>query len=252
MEIRTRVRLGLFALCCAISAVAAAQVVTPAGGSIQLNGGTLDLGGTSLQDAGALSLGAGMLANATDIVIAAGGSIDAGSGTITLDGNWSDLGSFTPGTSSVNFVDGPASSTISGATTFNAASFVSSTGKSYVFPVGLTQTFNTSLTILGTVSAAIQFRSATAGHVANVNLAASGAQNIQFVGVSNVHATGQHLAPSQTNDGGTGDALGWFRNYFGAAVPAPLLSTLGMLLLVLVLVPAALRRHRISISSKGK
>ncbi len=217
-----------------------AQVAISPAATLQLAGGKLDLGGTGLQIGGNVSVGAGSITNARDVSIAAGGVLDAGSGTIGLSGNWSDLGNFVAGTSTVNFIDGGlAQSIVSGATAFYAASFVSNTGKNYVFPVGLTQTFANALTILGN-AAPIQFRSATPGQVANVNLAFGGTQNIHNVGVSNVHAIGQQLDPAETNQGGSGDAIGWFGALAAfVAVPAPMLSLLGLLLLAMAMTAAA-------------
>jgi hypothetical protein len=234
-------------LVCAGHAVA--QITIPAASAIQLAGGKLNLNGADLQISGTLSVGPGLVTNANNISIAAGGLLDAGSGAINLSGNWSDLGSFIAGTSLVNFIDGGSAQAIfAGATTFYTASFSSTTGKNYLFPVGLTQTFTNSLTILGTAAQGIQFRSTAAGQAAFVNLQPSGTQNINFVGVSNVHATGQPLAPTQTNDGGTGDAVGWFGllAVAVAAVPAPLLSPFGLLLLGLLLMGLARKFRSLS------
>jgi len=213
---------------------------------VQLSGGTLNLGGADLQVAGTLGLGSGAITNARNVSTLSGGAFNAGSGNVTLFGNWSGLGSFAAGSSSVNFIDGGLSSAqLSGSTTFNAASFVSTTGKSYLFPVGLTQTFNSSLTILGTSAAAIQFKSSAPGQIASVNLLPGGTQNIDFVGVSDVHSTGQHLAPTKTNDGGTGNALGWFGALASGAVrPAPMLSIPALCLLALAVAMIATRQAR--------
>ncbi|MBS0590943.1 MAG: hypothetical protein JSR65_09945 [Proteobacteria bacterium] len=222
---------------------ATAQVSVPAAATFQLNGGKLDLGGSDLQLGGTLTLGSGGLANAASVLIGAGGLLDAGSGALSLFGNWSNLGSFVPGGSTTNFIDGPlATATFTGSTTFHIASFVSATGKNYLFPVARTQYFD-ALTILGTAATGIQFRSTAPGQVAYVSLLASGPQNIDFVGVSNVHAIGQPLAPTKTNDGGSGDAFGWFGLVF-TAVPAPMLGWIGLLLLTLALVGSVARLRR--------
>jgi hypothetical protein len=241
-----RAALALVLLC--VASTAAAQLSIPAGGSFALGGGSLNLGGTDLQVGGLFSLGGGSVANVVNVVIGAGATLDASSGQITLSGNWSDAGSFLPGNSQVNFIDGSGPSQITGNTSFFNLSFVSATGKNYLFAVGSTQTISGLLTITGAAAAPIQFRSTTAGQVANIDLLAGGAQNISNVGVSNVHATGQHLAPSLSNEGGTGDAIGWF----GAAivstggVPADTLSPLGMLLFAFAMFAGVwlTRRHQ--------
>jgi hypothetical protein len=66
------------------------------------------------------------------------------------------------------------------------------------------------LEISGTASNPIQFRSSAAGQVAFINLLIGGTQLIQHVGVTDVWATGQWLAPFQTNEGGGGNAHRWF------------------------------------------
>jgi hypothetical protein len=114
-----------------------------------------------------------------------------------------------------NDLCGLTSATIGGSTTFNNARFVSTTGKNYVFAVGTTQAVGAILEIAGTTPNPIQFRSGTPGQVANVNLLPAGTQQIQHVGVTDVWATGQHLAPNLTNEGG-GGKFRWFRSSSGS------------------------------------
>lgn len=237
-------RAGLLLLA-AVAAPAFAQVVVPAGAAFALGGGSIDFGNTSLQVGGNFALGSGSAANVDNVSILAGGALDGGSGVLTLFGDWSNAGTFTAGTGSVNFIDdGIAQSNISGNSTFDNVSFVSATGKNYVFAVGTTQSISGSLTILGSSTQGIQFRSSTAGQVANIDLLAGGTQSIQYVGVSDVHATGQHLAPNLTNDGGTGNAVGWFGAAAAAnTVPTPTLSWIGLLLLALLLATIAATRR---------
>src|SRR5262249_55401470 len=126
---------------------------------------------------------------------------------IQVGGNWTNNGSFAANAGEVDFRDvcGPSPATVSGNTTFFKASFVSGSGKNYVFQVGSTQTILSLLEITGTAANPIQFRSSTPGKVANINLVAGGTQQIQHVGVTDVWATGQHLAPTLTNEGGGGN-----------------------------------------------
>ena len=224
--------------------LAQAQVVVPSTASFALNGGSLDLAATGLQVGGTFSLGSGSVLNAAGISILSGGTLDGGNGLLTLFGNWSNAGTFTAGTSSVNFVDGAsAQSSVSGNSTFANASFVSTTGKNYIFAAGSTQSVSSVLTIQGTAAQGIQFKSSAAGQVANIDLLPGGSQNIQYVGVSDVHATGQHLAANEVNDGGTGNATGWFgseSNGGGNTVATPALSTFGLLLLALLMATVAM------------
>lgn len=241
MTVRTAVRIAIFTLVFS-SGTALAQVAIPAGGTFALNGGSVDLAGTDLDIAGTLTFGAGQVNNAANVMISAGGNLDAGSGALTLFGDWSNAGTFAAGTSSVNFVDGGVNvSNVSGNSTFDNVSFVSTTGKTYAFAIGSTQTIQGALTILGTGAQAIQFTSSAAGQVASINLMQTGTQNIDFVGVSDVHGTGQQLAPTKTNDGGTGNDVGWFGNLSVAATvaPTPALSGFGLWLLALLLLGSA-------------
>ena len=244
IDITRKVLCGVLALSCV---TAWANVSVPATASFQLNGGSIDLAGSNLQIAGAFGVGAGIVIGASDIAILPGGSINAGSGVLTLSGDWSNLGSFNAGSSTVNFVDGASAlSTVLGSSSFHDAHFLTAIGKTYAFEVASTQTIDGLLTIQGTASQPIQFKSTTAGQAAFINLLPGGNQAIDFVGVSNVHATGQQLAPTKTNQGGSGDDLGWFGHTGGgpggaAAVPAPIRSPFALLLLALGLLGLAAR-----------
>ena len=210
-------RIALATMAVLSLAPARADLVVPTGGTYTTNGGQTDLACTDVLVAGTLYVNSGGLVNVRHITIQPGGTIDGGSGVIQLGGNWTNGGAFAAGTSSVRFNDlcGLASATVNGATTFFNASFVSSIGKGYVFQVGTTQVVGGLLEIAGTAGNPIQFRSGTPGQVARINLLPAGTQQIQHVGVTDVWATGQHLAPTLTNQGGGGNASRWF----GAAPP---------------------------------
>jgi hypothetical protein len=80
-------------------------------------------------------------------------------------------------------------------------------------------------------------------------LLASGTQSIQHVGVTDVWATGQHLAPTLTNEGGGGNAFRWFRASSGGTdeLAVPTLGDLATLALAALLAGFAiadLRRRR--------
>lgn len=237
MALATRLLAGLLAVG---GSVAHADWQIPAGASVQLSGGHLGLAGTDLLVAGTLALGTGSIDLARGVTINSGGMLDAGSGSLELQGPWTKLGDFLAGSSAVRFIDGPqAQAGVAGDTLFHDLSFVSSAGKTYVLTVGSTQSIEGLLTILGAPGQPIQMASATADQVAYINLLPSGSQNILDVGVSDVHAIGQPLAPDQSNQGGTGNDLGWFGNTgFVAEVPLPTLSpnwlaALGVLLALL-------------------
>ena len=228
--------------------LAAADFIVPASAIDSLNGGTLDLGCTDLIVAGTLRLGSGQVLNARNVTIQSGGVLNGGSGTIELGGNWSNNGGFLAGTGTVRFLDlcGLATATVSGSSSFANARFISSIGKNYVFAVGSVQTITSVLEITGTTPKPIQFRSSAPGQVASINLTGTGTQQIVHVGVTDVWATGQHLAAGQSNEGGGGNAKGWFGIPIGPPIPPtgevaiiPALSTLMLGVLAVLLALAA-------------
>jgi len=214
-----------------------ADLVVPAGATLSLGGGSVDLGCTDLIVAGTLRVTSGSVANIRHVTIQAGGTIDGGSGTLTLGGDWTNGGTFLAGTSAVRFRDvcSLTFGAITGSTTFSTASFVSAAGRNFVFAVGTTQTINGTLEIGGTAGSPVQFRSSAAGQVANINLVASGTQLIQHVGVTDVWATGQWLAPTLTNEGGGGNANRWFGGVGPGAAAIPALDDAMLLALAAML-----------------
>jgi hypothetical protein len=252
-------------------AFAAADFTVPAGAVISLDGASLDLGCTDLDVAGTLPLGSGVVLNGRNVTVDTNGVLDGGTGDIQLGGDWSDNGDFIASDGTVHFHDvcTPPSgkATISGnsafanppgSSSFKNARFVSSIGKNYVFAVGSVQSISGVLQITGTAANPIQFRSASAGQVAFIDLAASGTQEISHVGVTDVWATGQFLAPGQTNEGGGGNAKRWFGLATATdreVIPVPVLqpSLLGILAALLALATAMdLRRRRSSPAAGAK
>ncbi len=117
-----------------------------------------------------------------------------------------------------------------------------------MFAVGSTQTITGVLEITGTAPQPIQFRSSAPGQVAFINLTGTGTQQIVHVGVTDVWATGQWLAPGQQNEGGGGNANRWFGIPPTGEMPVPALSTLmqGVLAALLALAAGLGLRRRTS------
>ncbi len=213
-------RLALAALCLVASNAMAYGLQIPAGAVVDLAGGRLSLGGGDIVNAGTLRLGNGEILDLNDFTTALGGNTLIAGGILMLSGDWENRGSFTPGTGAVRFRDGAnASSSILGSSAFSTLSLVSTAGKVYRLEVGQTQTVATVLEIVGS-GTPIGIASTLAPQVAFLNLAPTGAQSIANVGVSNVHATGVPLAPGQTNQGGSGNAIGWFGQGGGVLPPS--------------------------------
>lgn len=245
MRSRTRAALAP-ALLMACATATGAGISLPAGSRLDMNGGVAVLAAQDLRIDGALSLGDGAVLGLASLRLGSGAQADLGAGTIELAGDWENHGSLAAGSSHVRFVDGPAESALLGSTTFASASFVSATGKRYRFESGSTQSVAAQLDILGT-GAPIQIDVTQPGAVAYLNLLPSGTQSIANVGVSDVHAIGQALAPDQTNQGGRGNDSGWFGNGggpIGQSVPVPSSSPAGLALFALTLLGAALLAFR--------
>jgi hypothetical protein len=235
---RARTLGWLLAFATAVVASAAwADLVVPAGSSMTLGPGTVDLSCTDVVVSGALQIGSGQLRNVRNFSIASGGSVDGGSGLIEVGGNWTNAGAFNGAVGTVNFRDLCAfgNATILGNTTFNVASFVTSSGKNYVFGVTSTQTITQQLEIAGTGAQPIQFRSSNPGQTAFINLVDGGNQLIQHVGVTDVWATGQWLAPFLTNEGGGGNANRWFGTPTNVVQQIPTLGTWATIALMLLM-----------------
>jgi hypothetical protein len=233
------------------ASVVHADLVVPAGAQYSLSTGNVDLACTDIVVAGTLHLGAGTAVNVRNVAIQPGGLIDGGSGSLSLGGNWTNAGSFTSGTSTVAFRDicSVTTATLSGSNTFFSASFVSTTGKSYVLAAEQAQAVNSVLEIAGTSAQPIQLRSSAAHSVASLNLQTGGTQLIQHVGITDVWATGQWLAPGLVNEGGGGNASRWFGTV-GSSTPIPTLADSWLIALMAMLAAVggsrlyAGRRHK--------
>jgi len=257
-----RIRSCVAALALLASALPAhdaqADLIVPAGAQYVLSSGLTDLACTDVVVAGALQVQSGSLVNVRHLTILSGGSVDGGSGSIELGDNWSNAGSFAGGTGTVRFSDlcGLSSASIAGSTAFANARFVTSTGKTYVFAVGSTQTITGVLEIAGTSGLPVQFRSASPGLTGFVSLAAGGVQQIQHVGVTDVWATGLWLAPFLSNEGGGGNANRWFGVPGGAGahgIPALAdAALLGLSALLLFLGVRSSRRRAAARAAPGR
>lgn len=219
-----------------------AGISVGSGGSLSLGQGALDLGGGDLTINGLFDVGGGEVSGIGDVVI--GGTLEGGSGALWVYGDWINNGGFDAGTGQVSLLDDAGgSSLIMGGSTFHGLSMASSAGGSFVLESGRTQRVTNALSIQGVNGQPVQIQSSNPPQVAELVLDAEGSQNIAFVGVSDVYATGQHLAPEQTNQGGNGNDFGWFGRGLQPALPVPALSFGGLLILILVFFGAAWLRR---------
>lgn len=155
----------------------------------------MNLGCNGLIVQGTFNVGDGQAGNTGNVNINPTGTLNGGTGTLTVNGNWTNAGSFNANAGTVIFTDGcaPGPLTFSGNTMFNNLSFVSTTGQNFVLPAGANITVSGTLTLQGTVSQPLQLNSST-GQPALITLAPSARlvrantslNNVQLVGLPSI------------------------------------------------------------------
>ena len=220
-----------------------AEVLVGLDASLSLGAGTLSLGCESLEVSGSLLGGSGNVQSVGDLALEASGVVAGDSASFEIRGDWSNLGTFDPGSSDVRFTDGcgRSSSSIHDATSFAALTVDSATGKTYSFAAGETQTVLGSLAIHGDESAPVRIESTSEGLRALIDLA--GEQEISFVHVQDHEAIGERIAPGRPAEFQSVDAgnnVRWFHH----PLEIPTTSVLGRWLLVAVIGGAACWRLR--------
>ncbi len=237
----TRAWHGLLALLLlAATNIAAAGINVPTGAALRLGGGQLALGGGALNLGGTLEIAGGQLIGVSNLGSTPGSLLTVGSGLIELAGDWVIQGTFLAGSGTVRLIDSAAGiSQLRGSNSFSSLSLISTLGKRIVLEPGSVQSISQLLTISGTAARPIQIERLPSGPVAEIKLLPGGTQSIAHVGVSNVHATGQPLAPLLRNEGGSGNAFGWFGLMFPSSIPVPAGSPFSLLMLLTLVVLTA-------------
>lgn len=200
-----------------------ADVLIPAGGLISLSSGGLDAFCTDLIVAGTLQTNSAPVTNVRHVIIQSGGVLDAGTSSIGLGGNWSNSGTFTAGGSTITFGDACAvnPAIVSGSSSFNNLSIVSSSGKTWQFASGSTQTVTGLLNVQGAPGNPLQLVSSVPGQAAAIN-------PLGTTATANFNATNINMGPLAN----------------AAATPIPTLSEVGMVLLSLLLGASAALNNR--------
>ncbi len=215
----------------ALPSLAAADLTVGAGATMNLGTGTLDLGCRSLSAAGTFGAGGGTLDQALDVTIPVGGTLNGETGTLNVGGDWDNSGTFNAGSGTVNFVDdcAQALATISGDSTFSTLNLNTTSGKTYEFESGSTQSVSGAISLTGdSASTRLVLRATTNGSEAFFDV--TGTQSIAFVDVKDNHAAGDKMVVGPDSvDGGNTD--GWF---IGVVVPAlPLIGLAALMFLMI-------------------
>ncbi len=211
------------------------------GSNLNLGAGTLSLNCGDLTVSGGLSAGSGQIRSVRHLAID-GGNFSLDSGAIFLSGDWNNAGVFSPGTGSVNIVDGCGTTTTAlvGDSTFYDFSAATTAGRLLRVTAGSTQAFNHSLTLEGAPSNPLTIRSSRAGTAANFDLLEGGRQRVSYVDVADNNARGGlTLAPGTPASFSSVDSGGntnWFIEIIQQAVPVDALPVPALLLLAVLLV----------------
>ncbi len=222
----------------AMSSVAVAEGISVgSASSLSLGSGTLGLGCGDLEVAGTFNADSGTVNEVRDLTIAGGGTLNGGSGVLNVTQNWSNSGTFAAGTSTVNLVDGCATShaSISGSSTFATLSVATASGKRLQLEAGSTQTVNTGLSLTGGAGNHLAIRSSSPGSEATLDVL--GTASADFVDVEDIHLTTTPIEVDGTSILGS-NTTGW--SFLGLAVPS--LSLLAAAFLALSLIWTAKTR----------
>jgi len=236
--------------------LAFSQNLTVQGGAnLSLGTGTIMLNCGDLTVVGALATDSGTIQSIRHVNIA-GGNLSNGSGLISLSGNWTNSGTFTPGTGSVNIVDGCATTTsmIVGDSTFHSFNASTTAGRTLQPASGSTQTFNQSLTLNGTTANHLSVRSSQAGSPANFTLNAGGSQSITGVDVADNNAQGGEIlspgTPASSNSVDSSGNTNWFIKVILEAVPVNTLPLPALMLLAFLMIILTARFRLVPTSKK--
>jgi hypothetical protein len=213
----------------------AGQVTVGSGSSFDLGTGSLDLGCADLTVGGALTAGSVGFDQARNVSIASGGVLSGDSATLEVAGSWSNAGSFSAGTSTVQMVDGCglSSATVSGNTTFAGLEMTTSSGFLYDFAAGSTQSVAGSLVLGGSDGNLLTLRSTSPGSAAFLDV--QGSQSVDYVDAQDNQATGDPIILSENSVKGS-NTPGW--NF---ALMIPVLGVVGLTLLAGLLLGAGRR-----------
>ncbi|MBP9891235.1 MAG: hypothetical protein KBG84_04965, partial [Planctomycetes bacterium] len=147
-------------------------------------------GNSTLSGAGAFTF--------PNVTINSGATLTSSSGNITVNGNFTNSGTFNSNLGTVTFAS-TAASTLAGNSSFRNLT-CTQTGKTLYFTAGSTTTVTGTLTLTGATGSRINLRSTSASSVWNINDA--GTENVTAVDVQDSNATNSINAQGDSNNSG--------------------------------------------------
>lgn len=237
----------LLAACLIPLAAEAQRVDIGEGATWQLDGANMDLDCAVLRIEGAVDAADGQIAGVGHLDLA--GQLAATTAWLEVGGDWSNQGSFNAGSGTVAFSDrcNQPQTTLHGNSTFATLVMESSRGKSYHFQSGATQSVTSALRLSGAAGQHLPIRSTTAGNRANLSLATSGSQQIDWVDVADMAAPSGSAwlaagLPTAFNSIDSGNNQRWFAPASLAPVLVPATSIWALLGLAALMLLHAWRR----------
>lgn len=220
--------------------VSAQSVSIDSGASWQMDDAVVDLDCAALDVAGALAAGNAVLDGIGQFSFS--GVVSADTAMVEVGGDWSNLGSFFAGTSTVRLVDrcDAATASIGGSSDFSTLQIESARGKTYRFPAGLNQSVTQALRLAGAPGVLMPIGSTQPGTQAGIALGLAGSQDVGWIEVSDMAAPEgfSWIAPDQPevfNSVDAGNNSRWFVPALPAGIPVPVPVNSLWALLVLAL-----------------
>ncbi len=150
----------------------------------------------------------------TTVDLTISGTLSAGAGSLNVSGNWSNSGTFTPGTSTVTL--NGTNQSISGSTTFYNFTKTTTTAYTLTITNGTTQTITNSLNLQGIPAQRLSLRSSSSGAQWWITLQSGGTQYLNYLDVKDSNASGGQTLVAGELSIDSGNNINWVFSGEGA------------------------------------
>jgi hypothetical protein len=242
----------LFVSLIIFNAANSASISVGEGSFVDFGGAQITTESLSIDNSGEVDFGTSQIL-LTDLSNQANAFVNAANSVLSITGNWFNVGDFDPVSSTVRFIDGPATSVqVTGDTTFNELIAMTAVGKVLSFEAGSTQTIATNLEFTGVDGNLLTIVSTIPGAVANISLNRDASQLIDYVDVTDNYGIWQRIAPGSPADYNSiqgSNVRGWFGTPL--QFPVPTLSVFSLILLALSMIILFFFSQRKQLKIKG-